>query len=195
MSKTEIRKLSLEEAAPIFSWLTSYSFTPNPPTRTSESFVERFAHTAGVNTYLALFEDQDAAASAGAGPMTQNVRGKILDSAGIFMVATNPAKRRKGYAFKLLKELYRQIRENGFGFSTLYPFRESFYERLGYTTWFPPITAEINIRSLAPLLDRDFDTNLEQHEFINSVDLFHEFLEIYQKKNSRDGYIHQKTTT
>ncbi|MBN2044574.1 MAG: GNAT family N-acetyltransferase [Anaerolineales bacterium] len=181
MGKIEIRKLSLEEAAPIFSWLTSYSFTPNPPTRTAESFAERFAHTAETNTYLALLEDDQAAASAGTGPMTQNVRGKIVDSAGIFMVATHPAQRRKGYAFQLLKELFKQIRDEGVGFSTLYPFRESFYERLGYTTWFPPITAEINIRSLAPLLSQDFGAELAQHEFINSVGLFHEFLAIYQQ--------------
>jgi predicted acetyltransferase len=182
MSKISIKKLSLEEAAPIFSWLTSYSFTPNPPLRTGESFAERFAHTAQTNTYLALFKDEQAAVSAGSGPMTQNVRGKITDSAGIFMVATNPAQRRKGYAFQLLKELFKQIREQGIGFSTLYPFRESFYERLGYTTWFPPITAEINIHALAPLLNQDFGTALAQHEFANSVELFHEFQKIYQQQ-------------
>ena len=182
MSKIEIRKLSLEEAARVFSWLTSYAFIPNPPTRTGESFFERFAHTAGINTYLALYEDDQAAASAGAGPMIQNVRGKLVDSAGIFMVATNPAHRRKGYAFQLLKELYQQIREDGFGFSTLYPFRESFYERLGYTTWFPPITAEINIHSLAPLLKQDFGTELEQLEWSTGWMCTYEFIKRYQKQ-------------
>ena len=192
MSKIETRKLSLEEAAPVFSWLTSYAFTPNPPTRTAESFSERLAHTAGVNTYLALYEDDQAAASAGAGPMTQNVRGKLVDSAGIFMVATNPAHRRKGYAFQLLKELLQQIREDGFGFSTLYPFRESFYERLGYTTWFPPITAEINIHSLAPLLKQDFGTHLEQLELVKGLDVYFEFIKRYQKQtHGMASFTHQ----
>ncbi|MFN2145569.1 MAG: enhanced intracellular survival protein Eis [Anaerolineales bacterium] len=182
MGKIEIRKLSLEAAAPVFSWMTSYAFTANPPLRTGESFAERFAHTAGLNTYMALFEDDQAAASAGAGPMVQNVRGKLVDSAGIFMVATHPSQRRKGYSFQLLKELFAHLRADGIGFSTLYPFRESFYERLGYTTWFPTITAEINIHALAPLLKQDFDTQLEQQEFIHSTDIFHQFQNLYQKQ-------------
>jgi len=182
MSKIEIRKLSLEEAGPVFSWLTTYSFSPSPPPRTAESFIERFTHTAGINTYIALFENDQAAASAGAGPMTQNVRGKIVDSAGIFMVATNPAQRRKGYSFQLLKELYSQLREEGVGFSTLYPFRESFYERLGYSTWFPPITAEINIHSLAPLLTQDFNAQLEQIELSKGLEQYFDFIKRYQQQ-------------
>ena len=182
MSRIEIRKLSLEEAAPVFSWLTSYAFMPTPPLRTAESFSERFAHTADINTYMALFEDGQAVASAGAGPMTQNVRGKIVDSAGIFMVATHPSQRRKGYSFHLLKALFARLRAEGVGFSTLYPFRESFYERLGYTTWFPPISAEINIHSLKPLLKQDFGAQLEQIDLSKGLDDYFEFIRRLQQQ-------------
>jgi hypothetical protein len=42
--------------------------------------------------------------------------------------------------------------------------------------------AEINIRSLAPLLKQQFDTEVEQLEFLHSTDIYLEFLKRYQQE-------------
>ncbi|MGD2027855.1 MAG: GNAT family N-acetyltransferase [Anaerolineales bacterium] len=182
MSPINIQSLNTEEAAPVFNWLTTYAFHETPPMREPEEFFERFKHTEGYTKYLALYEDDTPVASAGAGPMTQNIRGRLVDSTGIFMVATHPNHRRKGYSFVLLKELFKQMREEGYGVSCLYPFRESFYERLGYANFPPSLIAEINIRGLAPLLDQTIETQLELVEFVQKPELYFEFVERYQRR-------------
>jgi len=108
--------------------------------------------------------------------MTQNVRGKLVDSAGVFMVTTHPNHRRKGYSFQLLKELFRQLRDAGHGFSTLYPFRESFYERLGYANWPAALVVELNIRSLAPLIGAENPVDLELFQFVDRPESYHDFV-------------------
>jgi predicted acetyltransferase len=176
MGQISIRKLDIEEAAPAFNWMTSYAFTETPPMRDPETFKERFKHAGENNTYLAVYEGGTAVATAGAGLMTQNVRAELVDSAGVFMVATHPAHRRKGYSFQALRELFGHLRENGCGYSTLYPFRESFYERLGYANWPAVLIAELNIRSLAPLIKQVTGVELELFQHIDRPDVYHNFI-------------------
>ena len=176
MGQISIRKLDIEEAAPVFNWMTSYAFSETPPVRDPETFKERFKQAGENNTYLAVYKDDTAVATAGAGLMTQNVRGELVDSAGVFMVATHPAHRRKGYSFQALRELFRQLRENDTGYSTLYPFRESFYERLGYANWPAVLIAELNIRSLAPLIKQETDIELELFQYIDQPEVYHNFV-------------------
>lgn len=181
MSPIKIQSLDIEQAAPVFNWLNAYAFQESPPIQEPDEFYERFKHSEGYTNYLALYEDDTPVASVAAGPMLQNIRGKLFDSAGIFMVATHPQYRRKGYSFLLLQELFKQMRGRGNGFSCLYPFRESFYERLGYANFPPSIIAEININSLATLLDQTIETEIELVEFIQKPELYFDFVELYQR--------------
>jgi predicted acetyltransferase len=66
---------------------------------------------------------------------------------GVWGVATAPAARRNGYCRRAMAALLAAARADGQAFSTLYPFRESFYERLGYVTY--PLT---RIARSAPLV-------------------------------------------
>lgn len=182
MSPIKVRSVSVDEAAPIFNWMSDYAFMPTPPIRDEEKFRERLQHTEGFNNYMVLYEDDIPASCGAAGPMIQNVRGSLVNSAGVFMVATHPNYRRKRYSYTLLKELVKKMYADRFGFSTLYPFRESFYERLGYANWPTAQIAEINIRSLTPLLKYPFEAELEMLEFTEHPELYYEFIQKYQKQ-------------
>ena len=54
---------------------------------------------------------------------------------GVADVSTHPKARRKGYIRQLMRFIYEQLKNQGYVLSCLYPFRESFYERLGYVTF------------------------------------------------------------
>ena len=179
--KTTIKSLSSSEAAPIFNWLLSYAFTSTPPVGEAEKFAERNRHVEGYTNFLVLYEGDTPSASAAAGPMTQNIRGGLVDMAGVFMVVSHPSQRHKGYSFKLLSELLKQMRERGNGFTCLYPFRESFYERLGYANLPGMIKAEINIHALKPLLKHTFQTKLELAEFIQQPQRYYDSVKRFQQ--------------
>ena len=65
-------------------------------------------------------------------PFTALVRGQRVPVTGIGSVAVSPEHRRRGIAEALLKSSLREMRQRGDALSALYPFRDSFYRRLGY---------------------------------------------------------------
>ena len=181
MAETTIKTLSAAEAAPIFNWLTAYAFMATPPIADEDKFAERISHTEGFTNFLALYEGDSPTACAAAGPMTQNIRGDLVDMTGVFMVASHPSHRRKGYSFRLLGALLQQMREKGHGFSCLYPFRESFYERMGYANLPGAFKAELNIHALQPLLKNTYRTKVELIEFIQQPERYYNFVQLFQK--------------
>jgi hypothetical protein len=99
------------------------------------------------------FDDAGTAvARLGIYPQTMNVRGKLLASGGIGGVATLPNGRRSGMVRALMEYSYTLMREDGQPVSGLYPFRESFYQRLGYAGWVRPMWAKVDPAGLNPLL-------------------------------------------
>jgi predicted acetyltransferase len=82
-----------------------------------------------------LFVAEDTgrhAASLQAYPLRQWVAGKALPVAGIGMVTVSPAHRKRGVAAELMTKALIAARERGDVASSLYPFRISFYQKLGY---------------------------------------------------------------
>jgi predicted acetyltransferase len=65
-------------------------------------------------------------------PFTAFVRGQRLPVKGIGSVAVSPEHRRRGIGESLLKAALREMRQGGDALSVLYPFRGSFYRKLGY---------------------------------------------------------------
>jgi predicted acetyltransferase len=84
--------------------------------------------------------------------MTQNMRGRLFPVSGVWGVSTFPSARRKGYCRQAMAAVLSSERDSGKVLSNLYPFRESFYERLGYVAF--PLTkiARFTTRDLAPVL-------------------------------------------
>ena len=145
----------------IFHRLPSYAFfVPTPPLPDLEERTSDLLSRKG-SRFFALFEEQRAAACAAITPMTQQVRGKLYPIYGVFDVVTVPQARRKGYARQILSHMYFEMREDQRPLSCLYPFRESFYERLGYVTFPQQRTALFSPQALLPLLKQDLEGEVE----------------------------------
>lgn len=65
-------------------------------------------------------------------PLTCYVRGQRLPIAGVGSVAVSPEHRRRGVGEACLRAALRELRQRGHHLSILYPFRSSYYRRLGY---------------------------------------------------------------
>jgi hypothetical protein len=153
MTHIVIRRLEGDEMLEAMYSLTSYALHASPPLTDQAEWNEIVRPRQDV-TYMALFEDGVPASGAAATAMIENVRGKLFAAHGVWGVATAPAARRNGYCRRAMAALLAAGRADGQVFSTLYPFRESFYERLGYVTF--PLTriARFAPPTLEPLLAR-----------------------------------------
>lgn len=176
MAETTIREIEGEEMLDVMYRMTSYAFRPTPPLPDREEHYEALRQRTGA-TYFALFEDGQAVACSAATDMTQNVRGEYFSMGGIWGVATQPAARRKGYSYRVLTRLLASLRESGKSLSCLYPFRESFYERLGYAAFPHPRKATFELSALQPLLKWQLNGTVEQHLIADASDDYLSFLE------------------
>jgi len=176
-----IRRMPTEEMLEAMFPLTSYAFQASPPLPDKEEWQEIVRKRKDV-TYFALFEDDAAVASVASSLMTQQVRGKIYDVGGVWGVATDPAARRKGYCKHLMARLMAADREGGRPLSVLHPFRESFYERLGYVTFPFPRTARFKPSALMPLLKKDLGGKIELVLIGDGYDAYQDYLYKLQQR-------------
>jgi predicted acetyltransferase len=186
MNKVEIKELRGEDVDPILE-LAFYAFFPTPGN--IEQIMKRKPYMKE-DTCLVLYENDKPVSGLICKPILQNVRGVLKDMCGISEVATHPEGRRKGYAKKLMKLSFEKMKELSQGFSTLYPFKESFYERLGYVS-FPQIrTAIISAKSLIPLLDLKLDGTLERMDFDKGYEIYKNFLKEIRLEIHGMGVLH-----
>jgi predicted acetyltransferase len=160
VTEPTIRQVCPEEMPEAVYPLTSYGLHPSPPLPDREDWRERVIQRQGITCYAA-YEGKTSVACAVSSPMTQNLRGAILGMGGIWGVATHPAARRKGYCRTLIARLLETMRDSGRPLSALYPFRESFYERLGFVTLPQSRIASLEPSKLAPLLKKDLGGKVE----------------------------------
>ncbi len=175
----EIRLITPEEQRESYIPLLAYAFRPSPPAEFPEDtddLLKYFEKT----TILGVFEDDKLAAGVASAPYTQNVRGKILPMGGVWGVAAAPWARRKGYTRRALTELFARMREDA-PVSMLYPFRESFYQRLGYVTFLFPKNANFSPNACVPLLRRDLGGEVEICEIKDGSDAYYAYLAARQK--------------
>ena len=152
MSTVTIRALTeFEERAAVVHGLGSYAFDPSPPRVPRENY-ERWLRNLTDATILAACEGERAIAMSCSSPFSQNVRGQIWPMSAIWGVATHPGARRNGYIRQLMADLLRRGHDEGLPVTCLYPFRPSFYERMGYVSFPQPRIAQFDPRALAPLL-------------------------------------------
>ena len=161
MSQTTIRQIDGDEMRDILFELTSHSLHSSPPIRDRTGWDEIIKGRQGVR-YLALFEEETAVSIAAAAPMTQQVRGTLFKMGGIWGVATELAARRKSYSRRVLTRLLAAMHEEGQVLSCLYPFRESFYQRLGYVTFPLSLKARFAPSALLPLIKKELNGRVER---------------------------------
>ena len=175
MPNYEIRKLQGEEFIETLYSLASYSFHPSLPLTNKDDWM-RWARTLQDSTCLALFEDGRPLVCIQSTSMTQNVRGEIYPMAAFWGLSTLPEARRKGYARKVFTALMEATRKEGHVFSALYPFRESFYEALGYATFPAPVLARLTPDSLAPILKFDLPGEVKRVTIDEGMEEYRRFL-------------------
>jgi len=128
----QIRQITADERTDTMFPLQTYAFMPSPWTDAErETYARRMVYYRTATSLIAE-EDGQALAGVGAFPMRQNVRGVVHGMAGVASVSSHPSARRRGLVRQLMTRLMRQMREQGSAVSALYPFRPSFYGRLGY---------------------------------------------------------------
>ena len=145
------RPLQGEDMLDALYTLNQYSLHSNPPYQNKEEWASMVRERKGVTCY-ATFEGEKPVSIASSTAMTQNMRGKLFPASGVWGVSTFPSARRQGHCRQTIASLLAAEHEAGKAFSNLYPFRESFYERLGYVA-FPLVKiARFPPSALAPLL-------------------------------------------
>jgi predicted acetyltransferase len=175
-----IRQVEGEERVDIFHWFNHYAFRPTLPYPDKEETTKRIAEREGV-IYLVLYEDDEPVSVIASTPLIQNVRSAIYNVGGVFDVVTHPKARRKGYSHRLLTELYKIIKDDGQTFTCLYPFRESFYERMGYVSFPQPMKTQFKASGLAPLLKADIPGEVEMMLIGEGYLMYRDYLVEFQK--------------
>jgi GNAT superfamily N-acetyltransferase len=160
MTNTTVRQIRGDEVLETMHWLPAYAFQSSPPLPDKAEYQETLKQRKDV-LYFALFEDDRSVSCAASTRMRQNVRGALYGAGAIWDVVTHPAARRRGYSRRVLACLLGVLREEGRVFACLYPFRESFYQRLGYVTFPLPLKARFEPSTLSPLLKQDLGGEVE----------------------------------
>jgi predicted acetyltransferase len=193
MTDITIRQVHGEKLAEISRLLFGYAFRPSPPLPTKEESLKQQEYLDDA-LHLVLFADGQPMVIAASSPMSQNVRGKLFQAGGVWGVTTHPESRRNGYARQLLTRLLAELHEQGDVFSTLYPFRESFYQRLGYTT-FPQLhTFQFSPVALQPLLKQELKGKVSLIPFSEGSGEYHRYLEKVQQTLHGMGLFKQSYT-
>lgn len=162
--------------------LTSYAFdaTPQPqsdqPAETARGQASRRTHVA--------FDDGVAAATAAVIPMTQQLRGQLVAMGAVAGVATDPRARRRGHARSLLTHVLADMRAQGQVVSTLYPFRPSFYQRLGYVGLPQPVTARLRPGDFTGLLQAPLGGTVTCHRISEAFDEYWDFVTTVQRQTA-----------
>jgi predicted acetyltransferase len=168
------------EAAEIVYQLVGYAFHPSPPLLDRKEWATEIEQRVG-GVHFALFEDGKAAACTACAPMTQNVRGVIYSMSGVYDVVTHPAARRRGYARRLMSHLFEFMHTEKVPFTCLYPFRESFYDKLGYVTFPHPRRVSLDPANLGPLLEKQLHGEVEMALMSTRLDACYRFFKELQE--------------
>ena len=181
MTQIEIRRVQGNELLTTYFPLIEYAFRESPAEVSEEKRIQALQYERE-KYCLFLFEDGQPMASATSIPMTQNVRGQLFPMGGVAGVASYPQARRKGYAYQLMVSLFEEMQRQGQAFSMLYPFRESFYQRLGYVNLPPARTVSLNLAHLTALLKQDLPGEIEIMLIKDGFETYRAFLKEMQSK-------------
>ncbi|MFO8037310.1 MAG: GNAT family N-acetyltransferase [Anaerolineales bacterium] len=181
MADHDIRQLRGDEKWHVLRTLTNYAFRSSPPLMDKEKWMEKVKDREE-DIVWGLFEKGKPVACTAESVMRQHVRGRMLSMSGIWGVATHPAARRRGFAKQLLKKILSHAQEKGRAVSCLYPFRESFYERLGYVTFPQPKKVTMDTQSMASALNLELEGTVEMVGIKDGYERYKDFLASYQSQ-------------
>ena len=177
----DIREVAGEERIATAFGVGDYAFGASPSIPDLDQMRQNEPYREKQRTLVAFVDEQPQATLA-SHEMTQNVRGTVLPMGGVGGVASMPSGRRRGLVRQLFERLFSMYREAGWPISTLYPFRDSFYERLGYASFPMARFLTINPEALAPLVRHEKQGSCEQVAMKDAFEEWRAFLERYQRE-------------
>jgi predicted acetyltransferase len=175
----EIREVAGEERIATAFAMGDYAFGASPSTPDLDKMRRGEPYREKQRSLIAVVDEQPLATLA-SHEMTQNVRGTVLPMGGVAGVASMPAGRRRGLVRQLFERLFGMYREAGMAISALYPFRDSFYERLGYASLPMARFLTVNPEALVPLVRHEMPGHCEQVAMKDGFEEWRGFLERYQ---------------
>jgi len=139
-----VRDLTADDVG-AYRALRDHSFGFPDNAETDAAFRERMASTIGA------FDGAGRLVSSAAGHRFETfVAGLPRRLLGIGAVQTEPSARRRGVARRLLVRLLERARDEGTGWSMLYPFDPRFYERLGWQALPTGVRLRLPIAAFGP---------------------------------------------
>ncbi len=175
-----IRQLEQEEAIKALHFLNNYAFRPSPPLPDFEPFAERIRKREGAAYYAVMVEGQPQSIACSTTPLIQNLRGEMFPMGGVANVATHPSARRKGYVRSLMRHMFHEFKTQEIAVSCLYPFRESFYQRLGYITLPQPKKHIFKPESIRDVLKIPRSGSVDLVSFTEGYPTYRQLLETLQ---------------
>ncbi|HEV2128706.1 MAG TPA: GNAT family N-acetyltransferase [Thermomicrobiales bacterium] len=176
----EIRTVSSEEYLEAGRPIASYAFGPSPQQTDMERARQNLPYYERT-TNLIAFVAGGAQASMVSHEMTQNVRGMVVPMGGAGGVASMPVGRRQGIVRRMFERVFELYHDAEMPSATLYPFRDSFYERLGYASFPKPRFLTLRPEALVPLVRHDKPGTCEQLAMKDGFDEWRAFLERFQR--------------
>lgn len=163
-------------------FIADYAFgkSPEAPSADRSHHAAMLKYGERSRFFTALADDQPQA-TATVHAMTENIRGAVMPMGGIGGVASLPSGRRQGHVRNLFAALFKTMRADRQPVSTLYPFRESFYERLGYATFTVPRYVTFDPAHLGPVVRMHKPGRVEQQPMSAGWEAFRAFAERYQQ--------------
>ena len=98
--------------------------------------------------YLTLEDNGKVVANSRLLPFEQNTRQVWKRMGGIAEIASAPETRRQGHIRELMKYMFKEMHDDGYATSVLYPFKDEFYGRLGYVSCTPVRGITVNLDRL-----------------------------------------------
>ena len=176
-SELDIRQVSGEELRHTLFPLWAYPFLSSrePPSRYDEIYAEMAASREERYTLIG-FEADRPVASAQSILMKQNIRGALVPMAGVCGVMTSVESRHRGYSRRVMRRMFQDMAEAGCALTCLYPFRESFYERMGYVSFPQTMSATFAPEALAPILKMDIPGKVEVVSLWDAWETYRQFI-------------------
>jgi predicted acetyltransferase len=178
--ETVVQEVFGEDVLTRARFIADYAFGKSPAAPNAEWHASLLKYGSDSRFFTALADDQPQA-TATVHAMTENVRGMVVPMGGIGGVASLPSGRRQGHVRNLFVTLFAEMRNDGQAVSTLYPFRESFYERLGYATFTAPRYVTFDPTHLAPIVRMHKPGWVEQRPMAEAWEAWRSFVERYQQ--------------
>lgn len=185
----EIRHIHIDDLLTDYAPLQRYAFYSSPPLDLSDYEQAMYEDC----IMPGMFEGDKCVATTISIPMTQNIRGKVFSMGGVAGVTSDPMTRRKGYVKKLMLHLFREMKEANFPISTLYPFRESFYEKLGYTLFNHVKSATFKTADMKSLLNMELPGSVEYMNQKDAWNIGRAFIKEFQASQHGMGLFEGKS--